>query len=383
VNKSTDLTEVFAPAEVASDPKQKFLGKEFALLDRYELQEALVETLRQTKNHRHLVDPVLNCHKSFRSWVCRNNHKFALAEKSCSCRVCPHCCRRRSLVLAGRMEKFLIGKPMNTLRYAVLSERNCMDLGEGAILLWQSWTRLRHSVCWKRKVKGCIAAMEVTRNVEEKTWHPHLNVLMEGDYFPVEELRQSWMEATEFRSETAFIRAADAGTVRELIKYVTKISDLIGDALALDEFLTAVYKKRLVRTYGTFYRLKLEDEDAPRLQQCPDCDSTELVKLGLVPPQQISMDLKGVLRMKRPRGEIEREIQKAIEFSPELPREKVHNYMPLVRKRWDKAGMGFAERHEDLMTAAEFLGVRKINTIAGWGYSEFLKKLSQSAEGGQ
>ena len=34
---------------VGSHPRQKFLGKEFALLDRYELQDALVDTLKKTK----------------------------------------------------------------------------------------------------------------------------------------------------------------------------------------------------------------------------------------------------------------------------------------------------------------------------------------------
>ena len=69
--------------------------------------------------------------------------------------------------------------------------------------------------------------------------------------------------ATEGRGRTSFIRAADAGTVRELIKYVTKIADLVGDAPALDEFLTAVARKRLVRTYGTFYDVPVDDEENP------------------------------------------------------------------------------------------------------------------------
>jgi hypothetical protein len=223
--------------------------------------------------------------------------------------------------------------------------------------------------------------MEVTVNTEPGpwfgSWHPHLNILMEGDYFPVEELRQSWMDATEGRSETAFIKAADAGTVRELIKYVTKITDLVDNPKALNEFLNAVYKKRLVRTYGTFFRLKLEDEEMPRQQTCPDCMSTELVKLELIRPQRISMDHKGVLRPRRPPGEVDRQLEAAMLFDPKLPRQKLVNYFPKVRQRWEKEGLSFEERHDDLAKAAGRMGLLRVNAVAGWGYSEFLAGLEK------
>lgn len=206
------------------------------------------------------------------------------------------------------------------LRYAVLAESNSKDLREGIASLWGSWTRLRRSVRWKKHVVGCIVALEVTRNREDGTWHPHLNVLMEGDYFPFEELNRAWIEATESRGHTSFIRAADAGTARELIKYVTKIADLVGDdescANALDEFLTAVSRKRLVRTYGTFYDIPVDDEDNPR-RECPDCHEHDgIVRLGIVPSYQISLDLHGVFRVKRSQREVDRDLSESAEFYP-------------------------------------------------------------------
>jgi hypothetical protein len=293
------------------------LGDEFRLLDRYELQSELVETLKQTEHHAHLAPKVAACHHTFRGWL-RNGcgHTWAEAENSCSVRICPHDSRRRSLILAARIEKFTVGK--TGLRYAVLAERNTENLREGIVSLWGAWTRLRRSVRWKRKVKGCVVALEVTRNREEGTWHPHLNVLMEGEYFPFEELNHAWIEATEGRGQTSYIRAADAGTARELIKYVTKIADLFGDAQALDEFLTAVSRKRLVRTYGTFYDLPVDDEDNPQ-RACPDCGEHDgIVRLGIVPASQVSLDFKGVFRVKRGEGEIDCACQEAVEFYPSL-----------------------------------------------------------------
>lgn len=213
------------------------------------------------------------------------------------------------------MEGFLVGR--DGLRYAVLAERNCEDLAEGLRSLWAAWTSLRRSVCWKRKVQGCIVALEVTRNVDDGTWHPHLNVLMEGEYFPFEELNQAWIEATKHRGQTSFIRAADAGTVRELIKYVTKITDLLDDAEALDEFLSAVDRRRLVRTYGSFYGLPVADEENPDTC-CPDCKTNTIVRLGYVPPQQVSLDFNGVLRVGRAAAVIAAEIDDSMRFYPSL-----------------------------------------------------------------
>jgi hypothetical protein len=292
----------------------EFLSEEFRLLDRYELQADLVETLKRTEHHSHLAPKVAACHHTFRGWHCNTGgHNFAMAENSCSVRVCPHDSRRRSLVLAARLEKFLIAK--TGLRYAVLAERNSENLVDGLVSLWEAWTRLRRSVRWKRKVRGCIVALEVTYNREEHTWHPHLNVLMEGEYFPFEELNQAWIDATEGRGRTSFIRAADAGTVRELIKYVTKIADLVGNATALDEFLGAVARKRLVRTYGTFYDMPIDDEENPRAE-CPDCHSSDISRLGVVPSYQISLDLNGVFRFKRSQRDVDRDDEAATEFYP-------------------------------------------------------------------
>jgi ribosomal protein S27AE len=336
VNKSTDHLE---PVVLESDPRQAFLpSKEIRLLDRYELQTDLTETLEHTEKHRHLVPKVAKCHRSFRHWRCENDHDWAEAENSCSVRVCPHCAYRRTLVLADRMERFTLGKV--GLRYAVLAERNTLDLREGVALLWESWTRLRRSVRWKKYVRGCIVALEVTYNREEGTWHPHLNLLLEGDFFPFEELNQIWIEATEHRGRTSFIRAADEGTVRELIKYVTKITDLLDNAPALDEFLSAIERRRLVRTYGTFYGLKVDDENEPQHEgDCPDCGPhkhVSTVKLGYVSPQQVSLDFNGVLRVKRPECVVRSELAEAIAFPAVLPAPKPFRPISTLVREWDR-----------------------------------------------
>ncbi len=307
VHKSTD----FVPPPPVGD---EFLGKEFRLLDRYEMQRDLVEALERTEFHQHLAAKVENCHKKFRHKRCDQNHDWAKADNSCSVRICPHCSHRRSKILAARTQTFVVGKA--GLRYVVLAERNSENLEAGLRSLWASWTRLRRSVRWKRKVRGSIVALEVTYNAKEKTWHPHLNVLMEGEYFPFEELNQAWDKATEGNGKTSFIRAADEGTVYELIKYVTKISDLLDDAAVLDEFLSGVYGCRFIRTYGTFHGLKVEDENDPE-EECPDCGSKCVVDLGTLSVNQLSFDFeKEVFRVVRSAPKIRDALRYATAFCP-------------------------------------------------------------------
>jgi hypothetical protein len=354
VNKSTDRTELIeSTALVDSGSPQPFLNDECRLLDRYELQRELVSTLEQTANHRHLAYRVASCHHTFRHWRCEQNHNWAEAENSCSVRVCPHDSRRRSLILAGRLEKFLLGREKNSLRYAVFAERNTSSAQEGIELLWQAWTSLRRSVRWKKYVRGCIVAMEVTYNAEKKTFHPHLNVLLEGEFFPFEELNQAWVKATNGRGQTSFIRAADAGTVRELIKYVTKLADLLAHPKALDDFLTAVFRRRLVRTYGTFYAMKVDDEENPGVE-CPDCQTHTVVRLGRVPSHQIGLDPSGVLRVNRPPHRVDSDLRDAVRFKPSKPRPRgivTGEVFRRVQEHWNKRQLSFEDRRADWFDA--------------------------------
>jgi hypothetical protein len=305
---------VIETVESPSHPRQEFLGGDFRLHDRYELAKAVADTLEQTEDFSDKATLVRSCHLHFRHWRCRENCDFAEAENSCSCRVCPHCARRRSLILAERIEECIADKPLGSLRYLVLSERNSAagDLDQGIDSLNESWTRLRRSKAWKDYCRGSVAVLEVTVNEKDGSWHPHLNVLMEGDYFPWEQLQKMWVKATRGRGEIVYIRAADSGTVSELMKYVTKVADLVGKPAALNEFLLAVKSRRLVKKYGSFYNVHVDDEDAPRLHKCPCCGCPEIIKLGIVPPEQVVMDFDGNLRVQRNQRDVDREVLAAI-----------------------------------------------------------------------
>jgi hypothetical protein len=91
---------------------------------------------------------------------------------------------------------------------------------------------------------------------------------------------------------------------------VTKIADLVGNPDALGEFLGAIARRRLVRTYGTFYRIiKLDDEENPG-EECPDCGSLVIVDLGCA--SHVTLDSKGVWRLHRSREDVDRAMAGAV-----------------------------------------------------------------------
>ena len=291
---------------------QGFLSEEFALWNRYVMQTLLGTALLATGFHKHLAEKVLACHKKFRFKKCENNHRWAApakAHNSCSVRLCPHCSHRKVKKQGTRIQAFCVSR--SGLRYLVLSERNSKNLAAGIKSLYEAWTSLRRSTRWKGKVDGCVAVLEVTYNKQKRTWHPHLNVLFEGKYFPQEELKQAWIKATNGRGRSVFIQTYREGTAFELIKYTLKVAELkdspigavyqllIDDPAALDEFLSAVYGCRLIRTYGTFRSMPVEEEEEEEEETCPDCGSTCIVDLGPTPPyEQLFFDFeKGVHRL--------------------------------------------------------------------------------------
>lgn len=321
VHKSTDF-QTQNPGLVSAQP---FLGKEFGLLDRYEAQAELVAGLERTKYHAHLASKVLNCHKKFRHNRCENNHSWAKADNSCCVRLCPHCAHRKVRLVSGRVRNFVVGK--QNLKYVVFAERNSTNLLEGIRSLYASWDRLRRSVFWKSRVSGSIAVLEVTYSKKHKSWHPHLNVLFEGEYIPFEALRQRWEKATKGAGRTAHIQKADESTILELIKYTLKIAEhkdssegrvlqlLFEQPETLDEFLSATYGMRVIRTYGSFRKMgDVEGEE----EACPDCGSTCIVDLGWVTHRQLSFDFeKQVFRVKPlPSGEIAERYRRTASFNP-------------------------------------------------------------------
>ena len=185
-------------------------------------------------------------------------------------------------------------------KYLVLSERNSPvgELSQGIEHLWASFERLRHTVLWADVVSGALAVLEITYNRERRTWHPHLNVLFDGPRIEHAALVEAWHTATERRGRSVWIQRADQGTVRELLKYITKPGSFVDVPEAVEEFLASTWKRRFVRSYGSLYKLRVEPDAAGGSNSglCPDCRSPRISDGLPLFPAQVGFDRGGILR---------------------------------------------------------------------------------------
>lgn len=263
------------------------------------LQAAFVNSLLKLGRGR-LAFAVDQCHRTFRGCRCgRCSSMWAAATFSCAIRLCPWESRKRAMCAVHRFKPVLAR--MRDPRYMVLSMRNCpLDgLRDGIKAIFASFERLRHHALWRDLVTGAVVSMEITFNGEQRTWHPHLNILFDGSYIAQAALAEAWRKAA--RDEgliVPYIRRANKGTLLELFKYTTKLADFVHIPEAVGAFLDATRRVRFIRTYGSLYGLKLacegEDDEVPC---CPDCGSSEVVVLrGCFTRDDVYFDGKGILR---------------------------------------------------------------------------------------
>lgn len=188
-------------------------------------------------------------------------------------------------------------------RYIVLTVENCAleELRRGIDDLFSAFGRLRHSKLWD-EVRGALAVLEVTFNEQERTWHPHINIVVDGPYIEKAALDAAWLRSTQGKGRITWIERADHRTVFELIKYVTKLADFVHIPEAVEWFLVATHGKRFIRTYGSLYGLKLEELDGedgeePNQPACPDCHCRQVEELPTsLRIDDVYLDSSGALR---------------------------------------------------------------------------------------
>src|SRR5581483_4175048 len=181
-------------------------------------------------------------------------------------------------------------------KYAVFHLPSREDLAQGLAELWEAFAALRKHPYWKDHVRGCVVALEITY---KNGWHPHLNVLIDCPaYLNRQMLGDAWRDASGcLRAHTPWLQRANKGTVRELLKYVTKLGDLVDhdSPELIEQFLEATHGRRFIRTYGCFYGIP-NPEDAEDDAGCPHCGAQLHLFEHTLYLHQVRLDEQGVWR---------------------------------------------------------------------------------------
>lgn len=199
----------------------------------------------------------------------------------CRDRLCPTCMRRRASKVKSQLVA-LISK-MNAPRFLTLTERDNTDpLAQRMDRITSAVRRLRHTQAWKRHVKGGVMVWETTRNEAKGTWHPHVHLIIDGDFWAHASVLAEWKKALQgdgaARIEACHDRTRSA---RYLAKYLAKDTEIAAwPESTIVEFAGAMHRRRLVATFGAMHKANVDhcDEEKKKPPLPKACISYEQLR---------------------------------------------------------------------------------------------------------
>ena len=179
----------------------------------------------------------------------------------CYDRLCPLCSGYRSRTVRGQLEIVLLSCTVAHHMVLTLKADPNRTLSDSLNELKRCFRVLRQTVDWKLRIKGGAYVIEITRNRETQTWHPHLHILYSGNDYPHNLLSDQWKAITE-GSFVVWIARATREQAGHLSKYCGKPANLHSwPHSAVVEYATSTTNLRMVQTFGSLYDLKLSDAD--------------------------------------------------------------------------------------------------------------------------
>lgn len=178
--------------------------------------------------------------------------RYRVVASSCKLKWCPFCARARAKKVAESIRRLLDTAPRNDWRFVTLTARHTdQPLIEQLKKLKTAFRRMRQRKAWRHHVHYGIAVIETTWNDGTKRWHPHLHLLIAGEYFPKRIIRSEWLASTRnsFIVDIRSLYDADSAATY-IAKYLGKPpSDaILGNLEILNEWMQAnVASKRIIR----------------------------------------------------------------------------------------------------------------------------------------
>ncbi len=189
--------------------------------------------------------------------------EYRLSAEFCRDRWCRPCQRERGRIIAANIVDHLDGARCRLVTLTIRTHQ--MPLADAIVKLYTSFARLRQTTFWRTRVTGGCAVCEVKRTQDDTRWHPHLHLLVQGNYIPQGWLAKHWYELTgdsyivDVRSCT---HAPDAA--RYVTKYLSKPvpSSIVRSPGSLREAMKALHGRRMVTTFGDWRGLRLTETES-------------------------------------------------------------------------------------------------------------------------
>jgi len=170
---------------------------------------------------------------------------------SCRERWCPMCAGQKAAFAKDQTEIYV--KSLTAPRFLTLTLRNNeSDLKEQITFLQQSFARIRNRKYWKDNVKGGIWFLQVKRGRDSNLWHPHLHILLDGNYMEQARLSALWELVTYGSPVIDIRRIHDAKSAASYVARYTARPAALADMCIDDriEVIESLFRKRLSGTFG-------------------------------------------------------------------------------------------------------------------------------------
>lgn len=177
----------------------------------------------------------------------------------CKHRMCPTCSRDRSKRAASKLAEQV--RSMRAPRFVTLTLASSDEhLAVQVERLLDSFRRLRRTKGWRSRVAGGVATIECTWSAGNERWHPHLHVVVDGEYYPHPQLKAAWL-ATTGDSYIVDIRKVHDATqaARYVASYMTKHGEIARwPGSRIREYAVAMRGRRMVQTFGDLHGRELD-----------------------------------------------------------------------------------------------------------------------------
>lgn len=205
------------------------------------------------------LDRFVSCGR--RAWVMQHKAdpaRFKFAIDCCHDRFCVPCGRHRATVISENLARRLDN---GRYRFLTLTLRSSdTPLARQLDRLIKGFRKLRQRSFWKERVTGGAAFFEVKWMPETRRWHPHLHILLGGNFVPQHMIKAAWFEIT---GDSKIVDIREVKRRADVIWYCCKYStkplhhSVVRKPQQLRIAINALADRKLINPFGTWVKWAL------------------------------------------------------------------------------------------------------------------------------
>lgn len=297
------MTDFKKQGEILVDKNSR--GKERDWRGRKILSLKLADIFKELQYKKTFVERVISCGDTLQFIQNQDGNLKLYQAYFCKNKLCPMCNWRRSMKYSYQtsriVDEAIKQSPKGRFLFLTLTVKNVegQALNSTISQLTKSFDRLFKRAKVQRNLLGYLRSVEVTHNENDKTYHPHIHVLMmvrpsyfqsKKDYITQKEWSDMWSQSLK----VDYVPMIDIRTVKETgkglrgavletAKYPTKpIKFDVENKQVVDDLYNGLYRKRQLGYGGLFKTIKkqLALDDAENGDLVHTSDDKENISKG-------------------------------------------------------------------------------------------------------